>query len=412
MKEMNESTTGQTKKSLPDLTPEALELFLLKKNCEVRYNAITKQVEISGMEQEDPEQLPAILVALLYAQLHSRFAHCTMQTIGSYLDILASRNNRNPVFTIILAAGYDEGDHLSKLYDILGLSEDDTLSRLLLKKWLYQTVALQFNSLKTPFGADGVLVLTGPQGIGKTSFFRKLAVQPELFKEGVRIDVRDKDTCLQATSCWICELGEIETTFRADAEHLKAFITQAVDEYRMPYARKSAKMLRRTSFCGTCNSSDFLTDTTGNRRFWTIPVTHIDLDALAKFDAAQLWRQISLEVTDQENGGLQCFRLTPDEQRQLAARNANHEKKLPAQEELEDIFAESDTPYYKIVWEYQTVTAFKEDHDVLKKYSTAQIGKALDHMGIVLERRRVNGKICRFRNLPKRQYLPSSTRQL
>ena len=84
MKEMNESTTGQTKKSLPDLTPEALELFLLKKNCEVRYNAITKQVEISGMEEEDPELRRAI-TALVGPEAYGADGHLNRSAVAAWL---------------------------------------------------------------------------------------------------------------------------------------------------------------------------------------------------------------------------------------------------------------------------------------------------------------------------------------
>ena len=125
------------------------------------------------------------------------------------------------------------------------------MSRALIKKWLWQSISLLHNSPSEPFGADGVLVITGKQGIGKTSLFRKLALKPQFFKEGVALDFRDKDSYIRALSCWIAELGEIETTFRADVERLKAFLTQSVDEYRKAYGRGDIRSVRRTSLCGT-----------------------------------------------------------------------------------------------------------------------------------------------------------------
>ena len=142
-------------------------------------------------------------------------------------------------------------------------------------------------------------------------------------------------------------------------------------------------------------------DTSGNRRFWTVAVDSIDLDRLEKLDVPQLWYQLHGEVM---LNGVQSFRLTADEQRQLAERNGRHEKRLKSEDELLDILSETDNQYYQIVMEFQTVTAFKEQHDALKKYSAEQIGKALEHLGVSAEAKKIGGKVQRVRLLPKRVY--------
>ena len=76
--------------------------------------------------------------------------------------------------------------------------------------------------------------------------------------------------------------------------------------------------------CGTCNSDEFLIDNTGNRRFLTVRIDKIDLDRLRDFNAVQLWKQIEQMALND----IQGFRLTQAEQKQLAERNANHEKNL------------------------------------------------------------------------------------
>ena len=72
------------------------------------------------------------------------------------------------------------------------------------------------------------------------------------------------------------EDAEVETSLRTDPERLKAFITAERDEFRLPYARSDTVSARRTSLSATCNSQEFLTDPTGSRRFWTVPVEKID----------------------------------------------------------------------------------------------------------------------------------------
>ena len=385
----------------PFFTPDKLQAALDKVGKSVFYNEISHKMELSGWDDESTENLENNIIPLIYSELQGRYKNISCQSVGDYLQIIASRNAYNPVMAAFFFGDWDGVDRLTEVYQILNLPPDDTLSRVLVDKWLRQCIALQFNNFKSPFGADGVLVLTGRQGCGKTSFFRRLANEPDFFKEGICLDFRDKDSLIKATGCWIAELGELESTMKSDVARLKAFITAASDEIRLPYARAATHTPRRTSFCGTCNSNEFLIDTSGNRRFWTVAVDSIDLDRLDRLDVPQLWYQIHGEVM--LTGG-QSFRLTADEQKQLAERNSRHEKRLKSEDELLDILGETDSQYFQIVMEYQTVTAFKEQYDSLKKYSAEQIGKALEHLGVSAEAKKIGGKVQRVRLLPKRIY--------
>lgn len=384
----------------PEFTPEILSDYLRNRRAKAKFNDITKQVDFEGFAGENKEFLSANITALLYSELQGKYKHCNLQTIDGYLNILVSREHYNPVLELLDRFKWDGKDRISELYELLHIPESDTLSRVLIRKWLIQCIALLHNDFKEPFGADGVLCLTGKQGIGKTSFFKKLALKPVFFKEGISIDFRDKDSYIRALSCWICELGELESSLKRDIEKLKAFITQSIDEYRKPYGRGDVRTLRRTSLCATCNSAEFLIDISGNRRFWTIPVEEIDLGRLKDFDTVQLWKQVQLILNEE---GLQSFRLTSDEQKQLSQRNGNHEKKLKAQQEVEDILSLTDTPYYSVKYIYQTSTEFKMEFEKeLRGYSAVDIGRALDKCGVFQEVKRIDGKQKRVRLLPKR----------
>ena len=191
----------------------------------------------------------------------------------------------NPVLELLERARWDGKDRLEELFSILSLPRGDTLSRILISKWLMQSVAMARNQHPGAYGADGLLVLNGGQGIGKTTLVKKLGMRPDLYKLGQWLDVKDKDTFRRCTSAWIVELGELETTLRSDLERLKAFITAERDEYRLPYGRADRVLVRRTSLIATCNTERFLIDPTGSRRFWTVPLDTIDLDALGDGEA-------------------------------------------------------------------------------------------------------------------------------
>lgn len=383
----------------PVLTPETLSQWLDKHGISVGYDEIGKSLVVGGLWDENPEQIEANLPALIFSKIQTEFQRCTLQTVSAYLSIIASRNVVNPAKSLIESVEWDGVSRLPEVFAILGVSGDE-LSKTLVKKWLIQCVSLLYNSVGLPFGADGALVLVGRQGLGKTRFFRRLAVESNLFGEGKCLNFSDKDTQINATAYWLTELGEIESTLRGDREKLKAFLTSSVDEYRRAYARGSTKALRRTSFCGSANSADFLTDQSGNRRFWTVTVEEIDLVRLDKLNVLQLWSEIKI-LSDADRQG---FRLTPDEREALSARNSNHTQFLPAEAECADLLADVSCGAYRVEWLLQSVSDFKERNSVLKNYSVRTIGIALDKLGVTANVKKVNGKTMRARLLPRRIY--------
>lgn len=78
---------------------------------------------------------------------------------------------------------------------------------------------------------------------------------------------------------------------------LKAFVTNSVDHYRLPYGRSDVVSPRITSLCATCNSDRYLIDPTGNRRWWSVPFSRqVPREELEHLNARQLWGQIYAAV--------------------------------------------------------------------------------------------------------------------
>lgn len=379
------------------ITIDRLTQHLEEKGIKLRYNVINRIADISGLDPKySVEHYADILPTILYDELKFVYDRCPKGDIQDYLSVISSTNRYNPVLDILHSITWDKQDRLPEIFHILGIKDTDRLSKTLLYKWMWQCLSMARNELESAYGADGLLCLTGNQGIGKTSFFRTLAVRQEFFYEGKHIDFKDKDTTRRAGSAWITELGEVESTLRSDVEKLKAFITDSKDMYRLPYGRTDVNLARRTSLCATCNSKEFLIDPTGNRRFWSIPVENIDLNALTKLNVLQLWAQVD-ELTKHNRQG---FRLTRQEQTELAIRNGSHEKPLKSEMEIRDILdmAERriDLAYKKV-----TVSEFKMTHDVLRNYSVQQIAQALNKIGIEdLGREYIDGERKRVRLLP------------
>lgn len=385
-------------------TAEYLVDYLKSQNRSIRLNVITKEYDIKGFKGENTEFLTGNLSNILWNEMRhiDGLSGATRDNIEATISLIASRNAYNPVIELLNSVTWDGKDRIEELYDILCLEIDDTDSKNIIKKWLMQCICLLHNKIDEPFGAEGVLVLTGEQGIGKTSFFRKLALQPEFFKEGITLNFNDKDTFIQGTSCWIGELGEIESTFKTDVEKLRSFITKGVDEFRLPYGRVSTKSPRRTSYCGTCNSSRFLIDELGNRRYFTVPVYNINLDKLEQFDVLQLWKQIENIVGSDYQ---KSFRLSREERNAIISRNSEHLKLLKGEEEVKAIIydarSEENSGYYD--WKYMTTSEFRSKHlDLLQCFTAEQIGRVLSKIEREEKRDFPSKKTCgnRMRNLP------------
>jgi len=318
------------------LTTDIIRQLLNLIGINIRLNEITWQVEVEGYPKSWSRANAENLLPVMLLD-HLRLAGvkgAAKGTVCDCLDMIAEEHRYNPVLDMLNTEVWDGQDRINELYDIWGVT--DQLARTLIRKWLIQCVAMACNDEMNPQGADGVLVLQGAQGVGKTSALRELVPLPRMFKEGARLDMKEKDTYIQALACWICELGELDRTTARDSAGLKAFLTQDLDEYRTPYARKAVQRPRRTSFCGSVNPGEYLIDDTGNRRFWTVQITQVDLNRLFSLTPEwkrQLWAQVY--VLYQQNP--QGFRLDGISRAALEAINLQYTKALDFELELRDM---------------------------------------------------------------------------
>jgi len=122
---------------------------------------------------------------------------------------------------------------------------------------------------------DQVLVLEGKQGIGKSRTLRALAGGDDYFSDAT-INMADKDAIVGQFGVWLHELGEMGAVKRSDIELQKEFISRPVDRARLHYQRFLGEFPRQIIFIGTTNSSKYLKDPTGNRRFWPCKVHRSD----------------------------------------------------------------------------------------------------------------------------------------
>lgn len=168
-------------------------------------------------------------------------------------------------------------------------AKDSRFSRIIGRKWLIAGVRRVF---EPGCKFDSMLILEGPQNIGKSFALRALATfnGESYFTDGVR-DIRAKEAAMTMHGCLIVELAELDALSKAETTAIKSWITQQEDSYRPPYAAQIRKAPRQCILAGTVNpEGGYLKDSTGNRRFWPVWCTAVDLEAL-KADREQLWAE-------------------------------------------------------------------------------------------------------------------------
>lgn len=148
---------------------------------------------------------------------------------------------------------------------------------------------------------DDVVVFVGKQGGGKSTFCQWLALAPELYSSIKTISGQKGLEGIQGK--WIVEIEELLATMANDysgtksEETTKAFISTASDFYRKPYDRRPTDSPRHCIFIGTTNRETFLTDKTGNRRWYPV---RVDVDGRwlyeheeeCKADILQAWAEM------------------------------------------------------------------------------------------------------------------------
>lgn len=182
---------------------------------------------------------------------------------------LAFKNNSfHPVKDYFNSLVWDREKRVETLLiDYFG-AEDTEYTRFVMKKWL---IAGVFRVCTPGTKFDYVPILSGAPGIGKSTFFKKLA-KDDWYTESLKKFDDDKLALEIMSGKFIAEFGELSSLKKADIDTVKAFITRLEFNARLAFDRRATRRLIQWLYCGTTNDREFLKDKTGNRRFWPVDV--------------------------------------------------------------------------------------------------------------------------------------------
>lgn len=135
---------------------------------------------------------------------------------------------------------------------------------------------------------DHMLVLHGPEGLGKSYWVDKMArgYSASLGRLG------DKDTLITMQRSWIMTSDEGHSLRQSDFNAQKEFITRTADVFRMPYDREAQAHKRHCVIWGTTNDDVFLRKQEGNRRFHIVRCEDaVDFSLLTDEYIDQVWAE-------------------------------------------------------------------------------------------------------------------------
>lgn len=253
--------------------------------CEsVRFNSLSYNIEVDGKlpwhtfrvmdatwDDNDALQLKTFL------NRRYRLEYST-STIHEAVATAAMRRHYHPVKQYLEALAWDRTPRLGNwLATYCGVT-DNEYSRAVGRKLLAAAITRVYHP---GHKFDYLTVLEGIQGVGKSTVVKILGGK---WAADIYMDPRSKDTVDAMRGKWFIEVSEMEVMRRADNQALKAFISRSVDRCRMAYARNTVDYPRQCVFVGTINPTEagYLSDETGNRRYWPVYCAKIDMDALAR----------------------------------------------------------------------------------------------------------------------------------
>jgi len=364
------------------------EIIDLIKMQKIRFNEITRNFEIKGVEMTDRH----------LAQFYSLVWHKIDESISKdkIWTLIQSKENTpsfNPIHDFYLnnqnVIPDNEFEKLKSCFVIdAKLFHNDEFKDITdyldiyLKKWLLGIIGSSFGTYSLM-----ILVLVGEQGIKKTEFFRNL-LPKELRKYYAESNLDEgKDSEILMCKKLLIVDDEFGGKSKKDATKLKRLSSQQTFSIRAPYGRITEDLQRLAVLGGTSNDSEVINDPTGNRRIIPINLISFDIDKYKAIDKVKLFIELYNEWKSDPTGWF----LTKSDVEFL---NQSTMKNTEVWQE-EDLIIKYCKP---AAINFLTATDVKigiEKNFPSVRTNPKRIGQALKKLGYHQEMKKINGKMMR-----------------
>jgi predicted P-loop ATPase len=226
----------------------------------IRYNEFRQEIEYNGKPLEEAD-----LVKIQYfMQTEAEFHGIAKEAVYAAVQHYANLNRYDEAKDWLQSLEWDKKPRLSSwIHQATGVENDEYHSGIG-AQWI---MGLVRRIMEPGCTFDYVLLLVGPQGIGKTSFFRIIGGKWYKSYTGA---MDNKDFYLALRGALVLDLDEGAAMYKSEAIKMKSIVTETHDEFRAPYDRVMKRYPRRFCFSMSTNDTEPFRDATGNRRYWAI----------------------------------------------------------------------------------------------------------------------------------------------
>lgn len=303
---------------------------------------------------------------MYWMQKSLRLGKFTKRLVDEGVLIYAGMNRRNSVHEWVESQPWDGIPRIDEwLSDYFGCPRD-AHHRAAARNWPIGMIARAYNP---GCQLDHMLIIEGKAGRGKTSAMLALA-SPWAHTLTQRFGSKEFTEAIQSN--WLVELADLAALANPAHSKMLGDITNRDDRYRTPWDRLASDHPRRCVFVGTTEKhNDYLADTYGIRRFWSVRCgddvniealkavrQQIFAEALVQFRAGEPYH-IMPEQTREE----QLDRVEHDEYTGRIAEYLDGKTEITALEIFEAVFVKRDE-YGRMLG--RTIMEGKDTHRIAK----------------------------------------------
>lgn len=311
---------------------ERLEMFL-NKRYNFRYNIVTGKLEYKKVRNQMYKPITDFVENSILREVLKAKVKCSIQGLRYLLmsDYVVQFDPFKEYFSTLPEIN-QEVDYITELANTITTTNQELWLECF-KKWFVAMVACVTNEKVVN---QTVIVFSGKQGIGKTTWMEKLVPKPlkDYLFSGT-INPNNKDTLIHLAECMLINLDELENLNKTEIGSLKEIITKSHIRMRKAYGHNNETLPRRASFAGSVNTAQFLNDTTGSRRFLCFEVEHIEYHHNVNLD--NCYKQ-ALHLIDQ---GFRYW-FNNEEIKNINQNNEQYQIKSPEEELLLTWFEKAD----------------------------------------------------------------------
>ncbi len=273
---------------------EFTQRTVLRRSIKTKTPSVTNMIcsdTLNGSDWTDihDDTLRAILEAAGGETLQGWGMKVSDRDLKSAINLAAQANRFHPLKEKHHKLDWDGVARLSTLFiDYLG-TEDHPYYRETAELICLASIARIYHP---GHKFDFAPIISGAQGIRKSTFIQALFGRERTGELSTHL--ADHKTAVEQMLGKAClELGELAAMRKSESEETKAFMVIEVDRVRLAYDRRVQPYPRQCVFMGSTNSTAYLKDRTGNRRWWPVAckLSQINTEKLeAEHD--QIWAEV------------------------------------------------------------------------------------------------------------------------